>query len=415
MNELVIVHEQLLPDSYLLNTYFLDLIAVIRTIGSDCNRKSIRDLAWYVIKSIPRQFTTIYLVCDTYCENSIKSGEHASRGQGKRYVIQIPDMKVPSDFDNFLRNGDNKKMLLNLIEQSLIEGRKRLGTRKVYFSNAELCHVIESSQSQVVPELTSDHEEADTKLVALVHAAQITHGQSVLIRSPSGDIDILVLFLMHPCDNIRFLIDNGTGKCRKVIDVSSTGLSLMERHALARMHAFSGNDYVSSFFRKGKQCFWKKVKSNQKFVDLFSKFGLSNEVEEELSEEVEEFVCSIYGFPHLTSVDEVQKEMFVRKFEKEGKTIDLSVLPPCALNLHLHTRRANYVENLYNRANNLIMSLDDPTQHGWDEQCRLIWTQIYFPEDLTELMMEDRDEDDIEYLSSSDDTNSDSENSADDL
>ena len=88
-----------------------------------------------------------------------------------------------------------------------------------------------------------------------------------------------------------FLIDNGTGKSCKVIDVSSTGLSLMERHALASMHEFSGNDYVSRFFRKGKQFFWKKLKSNQKFVDLFSKFGLYNEVDEELSKEVEEFVC----------------------------------------------------------------------------------------------------------------------------
>ena len=49
------------------------------------------------------------------------------------------------------------------------------------------------------------------------------------------------------------------------------------------------------------------------------------------------------------------------------------------------------------------MSLDDSTQHG----C--------VPEDLTELLMEDRDEDDIEYLYSSDDTGGDSENSTDDL
>ena len=107
--------------------------------------------------------------------------------------------------------------------------------------------------------------------------------------------------------------------------------------------------------------------------------------------------------------------MFVRKFEKEGKTIDLTVLPHCVLNLHLHTRWANYIANLYSRTNNLIMSLDDPTRHGWVERCRPIWTQISFPEYLTEILMEDRDEDDIEYLSSSDDTSSDSENSTDDL
>ena len=130
----------------------------------------------------------------------------------------------------------------------------------MYFSNTELCHVIESSQSQVVPELTSVHEEADTKLVALAHAVQITPGQSVMIRSPSDDIDILVLFLMHPYDNVRFLIDNGTGKSRKFIDVSSTGLSLTERHALAlaSMHAFFRKRLCFELFQKGKAVLLEK-------------------------------------------------------------------------------------------------------------------------------------------------------------
>ena len=46
-------------------------------------------------------------------------------------------------------------------------------------------------------ELFSDHEEADTKLVALVQAADVASGEAVMVRSPSGDIDILALFLAH--------------------------------------------------------------------------------------------------------------------------------------------------------------------------------------------------------------------------
>ena len=49
------------------------------------------------MKSIPRQFTSIYLVRDTYCAKSIKAGERLSRDQGKRYVLRSPDMKIPSD------------------------------------------------------------------------------------------------------------------------------------------------------------------------------------------------------------------------------------------------------------------------------------------------------------------------------
>ena len=42
-------------------------------------------------------------------------------------------MEILSDFDGFLQNGDIKRMLLDLIEQSLVEGREKLGPRKIFF------------------------------------------------------------------------------------------------------------------------------------------------------------------------------------------------------------------------------------------------------------------------------------------
>ena len=76
MSELAIVLEPLLSKSDLLKNYFLDLIAFIRTISS-INR-SIRLLALQVLKSIPRQFMSIFLVCVTYYVKSIKAGERVS-------------------------------------------------------------------------------------------------------------------------------------------------------------------------------------------------------------------------------------------------------------------------------------------------------------------------------------------------
>ena len=92
MSELAIVPEPLLSKSDLLKNYFLDLIAFIRTISS-INR-SIRLLALQVLKSIPRQFMSIFLVCVTYYVKSIKAGERVSWGQGKCYVLSSPDMKI---------------------------------------------------------------------------------------------------------------------------------------------------------------------------------------------------------------------------------------------------------------------------------------------------------------------------------
>ena len=65
-------------------------------------------------------------------------------------------------------------------------------------------------------------------------------------------------------------------------------------------------------------------------------------------------------------MDQVRKEIFVRKFEQKEKLTDLSLLPSCASNLNLHTKRANYIARIYKQANNLVMNLDELTCHGWD-------------------------------------------------
>ena len=76
-------------------------------------------------------------------------------------------MKMPSDFDDFLRNEENKRTLLR-------GGEREVRTTENVFSNVENCCFIDTSQTHLIPELASDHQEADTKLVALVHAAQIS-------------------------------------------------------------------------------------------------------------------------------------------------------------------------------------------------------------------------------------------------
>ena len=40
-----------------------------------------------------------------------------------------------------------------------------------------------------------------------------------MIRSPSGDIDIIMLIILHEFDEITILIDSGVGKRRKIIDM----------------------------------------------------------------------------------------------------------------------------------------------------------------------------------------------------
>ena len=94
-------------------------------------------------------------------------------------------MKLPSDMADFLRNGQNKEMLFNLLKTAIIEEKMQLGDKTVYYSNKSWCTKIRSTTSSRVDALVSDHEEADTKLVALVNSFNHA-GNTVLVRSPSG-------------------------------------------------------------------------------------------------------------------------------------------------------------------------------------------------------------------------------------
>ena len=86
-------------------------------------------------------------------------------------------------------------------------------------------------------------------------------------RSPSGEIDIIMLIILNELDGITILIDNGAGKSRKIIDISTSLLCQQKRKTLAAVHTFSGNDYVSSFFQKVKKVMSKLVLQNDEFPD----------------------------------------------------------------------------------------------------------------------------------------------------
>ena len=81
LSDLRIVNIQDLPPPNDLNTYFLDVIAVIRS--SICINGSIRNFAWRMITSVPSQYTKIFLVCDTQSKKYQKRRKEKERPRKK--------------------------------------------------------------------------------------------------------------------------------------------------------------------------------------------------------------------------------------------------------------------------------------------------------------------------------------------
>lgn len=86
----------------------------------------------------------------------------------------------------------------------------------------------------------------------------------------------------------------------------------------------------------------------------------------------------MYGDKKCDNVDQLRAKLFCQKFEN-GKTVGLSLLHPCAKNLHLHMECANYVVNICRELKRLTMLLDLPTKHGWDSEGNINGEQKCFP------------------------------------
>ena len=246
-----------------------------------------------------------------------------------------------------------------------------------------------------IEDLQTNHEEADTRVCFLLHHALRSNDGGVtkcVLRSSSGDIDIPIILLANEVSNLTIYIDSGTGKSRKIVELASCDLSSLEKAALLGLHSYSGNDYVSSFFRKGKKACWKLAKSTPEFLSTFAELGLSADAPENVVASLTKFTCHLYGEKQHTSIDDARRGIFWRTFARDEKVIDLSLLPPCMSSLAKHIKRANFVARIWRQASTPIMQQDDHQLHGWNEDLSVDWILEAYPEDISDLLVSSEDD-----------------------
>ncbi len=82
---------------------------------------------------------------------------------------------------------------------------------------------------------------------------------------------------------------------------------------------------------RGRQLYWKHVKENSAFLDLFATLANGQCITSDQLAWLEHFVCTIFGRRQQHTVNEARKEIFGEKLEKDRKVINLCLLPPCKL------------------------------------------------------------------------------------
>ena len=216
------------------------------------------------------------------------------------------------------------------------------------------------------------------------------------------------------------VFDTGSGNNKRIINISQKAKELgqAECSALMSLHALTGCDTTSSFKGIGKVKPLKVFKKFPKFTESLCSIGDSWEMQYKYVEDIEQFICCLYGFQRFKKIDELRYHIVQTKCSNKGaldvsKNIDLANLPPCSSTLLQHIKRTNYQVKIWKDAHINFHETPEPTSHGWkigELSLEPLWSDdTIIPVELVDIL-----EDITEYESEEEDGyESDSSNSSD--
>ena len=97
------------------------------------------------------------------------------------------------------------------------------------------------------------------------------------------------------------------------------------KSALIGFHTFSGNDYISSIFRKSKRILWKKMEKSKSFSKIFAKLGNQWITDGALQPLLEEYVFFLFMVGKMISTKCVIQLSKIYTRRKAG----LRIFPCC--------------------------------------------------------------------------------------
>jgi len=216
-------------------------------------------LAMLIFSSLPSS-EVVHFVADTYVPNSVKELERLRRGSSPTYLIGRKETKLPRDFKSFMRNSDNKCQLTNflLAEWKTVRYAPKLKGLTVFFVSESDCTKLQSEDgltitASAVPELMSNREEADTRIIlhCLQASQHVPTTCGIVVRSPDTDVFVLLLHYSFQIPH-QLLFDTGCANNSRQLDIHklASELNFAVCAALPSFHAFTGCDSTSAFVRK---------------------------------------------------------------------------------------------------------------------------------------------------------------------
>ena len=198
----------------------------------------------------------IDFVGDRYPQHSIKGQERErrSRKEARHIHITRPSQDLPVPFSVYLSSGHNKEIFLDFLGEQWKNLCNEIPRGlEIFIGCGLVCQKITHGIAEAVPELSCDHEKADTRM--LLHAKHASaSGGSIIMKSPDTDVLVLTVGLAAEMDAEIFMC---MGSANIVKNINASSLS---RHlggaascALIGLHCLTGCDSVSQRLQKQRE------------------------------------------------------------------------------------------------------------------------------------------------------------------
>ena len=160
-----------------------------------------------------------------------------------------------------------------------------------------------------VPDLFSDHKEADTRLLLHAHQADWAFSR-VTIKSP--DTDVMVLSKSQDLHGCLLLFMTGSGSNNRIINITELAIKLGQGkcQAIFGVHIFTGCDSISVFKGKGNTKPFGLMLESEAFCSTFITLRCGWKVPYDILSDVEKFMCTLYGQKASAGVDAARYNLF---------------------------------------------------------------------------------------------------------
>ena len=116
---------------------------------------------------------------------------------------------------------------------------------------------------------------------------------------------------MPRIENINILFETGRGNKKRLLNITafSNDISAVYSSALLCMHAYVGCDTVSAFKGRGKLKALTALQQYPHFIKTLAQLGESWNMDTFLLGNIEAFMCTMYGRPSFTNVEDLRYNM----------------------------------------------------------------------------------------------------------